>query len=180
MSQKLLARLARREEQLLARIQKARDLIERGLVDGEEDRTWLERFCVGQGLDVCCGDYVMGEAEGVDLSPLSVGASRVAIGPNLTFADPGTYDFIICNYFDAFESPIATLNEWHRAIKPGGTIAFICCNAETYTNPKGPLSNRNRNALYTPITVRQYLHRCGFKDIHTETVRQFIRASAVK
>ena len=30
--------------------------------ESEEDREWLEEFAVGNGLDICCGDYAIGDS----------------------------------------------------------------------------------------------------------------------
>jgi SAM-dependent methyltransferase len=135
----------------------------------EEDRKWLAQFAKGKGLDIACGDFLIGDALGVDGAEKQIGTDYFNEGDDLAFAEPGKIDFIVTNYLDAFPNPLKVLNEWYRALKfGGGIIALTCRNAESYTDPKGSLTNNKRQSAYTKVTLSQYLYRAGFTKVKVE------------
>ena len=155
----------------------------------EDDRIWLDKFAVGQGLDVCCGDFLIGtedQAEGVDGDTHRrgrVGTDYFYQGDDLSFSMSSSLDFIVTNYFDGLESAIKTLNEWHRALRPGGVLALICQDADSYGehSERGALSNCRRTSTYSKTTLKHYLYRCDFTKVKIEsTAHGTIRASAIK
>lgn len=166
-------RLNRRIEVITHRVERVkRGYIEqckrRGVAPGEEDRRWLDQFAVGNGLDIACGDFLVGDgdsAQGVDGHERMVGTDYWSEGDELSFQEPGKLDFIVTNYLDGFPTPLKALNEWHRCLRVGGVIAIVCRDADTYKEPAGPLGNLRRQSVFTAVTLPQYLHRAGFRDI---------------
>lgn len=134
------------------------------------DREWLEQYAKGNGLDIACGDFPIGDGIGVDGDPnQTIGADLFFEGDELTFQEPGKLDFIVTNYLDGFSTPLKALNEWWRCLRPGGVIAIVCRDANQYSTSKGPLDNGHRQVLYTEKTLAQYLYRAGFKHVSVTT-----------
>ena len=137
--------------------------INKGLIGGEEGRLWLEQFCEGQGLDVACGDFLVGLSIGIDPNNEKLGQLWVGPGDEILRAKSESMDYVISNYFDAFPSVLKTLHEWYRVLKPKGVVAVTCPNAEKYEGKKGPLENVNKSNSFTPLTLKHYFSRAGFK-----------------
>ncbi len=151
--------------------------------ESEEDRLWLEGFTSGDGLNICCGDFSIGDSLGVDAHRARLAADYPGEGDKLTFQGSDVLDFIITNYFEAMHSPLDALNEWYRCLKDGGVLAIVCMNADSYppTKTSGALKNKNRYNTFTEVTVSQYLYRAGFSSVNVEvTPHQTMRVSAVK
>lgn len=178
----MLKRLDVRANRVLAQITKLKRLIEADQVGGEEDRLWLDQIAAtGGGLDICCGDFLIHGAEGVDTDVGKLGASYSLVrGEALTSQDSNALDFVVCNYFDAFPNVLQVLNEWRRVLKPGGTIGFICCNSDSYFSPLGPLKNRKRLNCFTEKSIVFYLERAEYTEISIEDVNGFLRVRAKK
>lgn len=177
--------LKRRVDTITARAERIqRRYIDRLTPDAKSDqydREWLEQYAQGNGLDIACGDFPIGNAQGVDGDEHAViGADWVAEGDELTFQQPGTLDYVVTNYLDAFPNPLKALNEWYRVLRTGGIFAIVCRNAEAYPHRLGPLENQRRQALYTTLTLSQYLYRAGFSSVKVEAVDKTLRATAVK
>ncbi len=158
---------------------------------GEEDRIWLDQFANGTGVDICCGDFIIGEAIGVDsaVSPIGqtathvLGADYRCQGDELTFVKPGTLDFVVTNYFEALPNTLNALHEWWRCLKAGGVLAIVCCDANSYTPKRlaGALTNAQRQHTYTAVTISHYLYRAEYTDVQVEeTPHGTLRVSAVK
>ena len=178
----ILERLEKREKKLLSRIAYIKRLISAGHFDAaESDRLWLESFTVGKvGLDICAGDMVTGDSVGVDMAHDVLGVDYMTDGDNLSFAGPGDFDYIISNYFDAFPSGLAALNEWHRVLKVGGVAAFICCDSKKYNKPLGPMANKKRQSCYTTETIKCYMERAAFKNVQITESEQMLRVYGQK
>ena len=152
----------------------------------EEDRLWLDQFANGNGYDICCGDFLIGgedQAAGVDGDARWVGVDKLCEGDELAFQEPGRVDYIVTNYLEGMPYPLKALNEWWRCLKPEGVLALVCRNANKYSAkyPKGALDNGSRQSTFTAVTLSQYLHRAGFKDVKVEeTAGVTLRAYAVK
>lgn len=147
------------------------------------DRAFLEQYAVGLGIDVCCGDFLIGEdtSIGVDTRKTVLGADYHFSGDDLSFAKPGEMDYVITNYMEAMPNVIKAINEWYRVLKPGGTLAIVCRNAETYPGPEGALKNRHRVHTFTKVTLSHYLGRCNFVDLKIkETTHQSLHVAAKK
>lgn len=167
--QKMHDRIDYRKDEFLVRVARLRRKINEGILGGEEDRIWLDQYAKGKGLDICCGDFLVRDAEGVDPSIDKIGPTYFHImGDELIYHDGGELDFITCNYFDAFPNVLKTLNEWMRVLKPGGTLAIIVRDSEKYTDRAGPMANKNRVSCYTPFTIKCYLERAGFDVMSVE------------
>jgi SAM-dependent methyltransferase len=177
-------RLNRREEYYKAAIGRLRRAIDKGIIgeDTEVIREWLEKFAVGNGLDICVGDFPISEgAIGIDGDDRKLGAHYNIAGDELTPIKSNELDYVVTNYLDCFPNPLHTLQEWHRVIKPGGRLAFACCNAMRYwDNPEGALQNRHRLSAFVPLTVQHLLARAEFKDIMITEHNKHLLVSAVK
>jgi SAM-dependent methyltransferase len=141
-------------------------------------RAWMDSFAKGVGVDICCGNYLTEGAIGVDSAYDVVGNSYNFRGDNLANFPATTFDYVVCNYFDCFENPLKTLNEWHRILKVGGKVAFVCSNADCYQPLDLPL-NGKRQFLYTPHTMELYMSKI-FKQWNVQTHRASILTWGVK
>lgn len=140
----------------------------------EDDRLWLDQFANGYGLDICCGDFLVGgedQAIGVDGAATMVGTDFLYSGDDLTFQPSDGLDFIVSNYFDAMPAPLKALNEYNRSLKSGGALALICSDAEFHhpNNPMGALKNARKVSTYSKITLGHYMSRAHFDNIKVET-----------
>jgi len=166
-------RLDGRLASLTHKVVKQKRLVDRGKIGGEEDRMWLDAQVkgLGDGLDICCGDFLIQGSEGVDGDLNKFGPIYSTIsGDELTNQQNGSLDFIVTNYIEAFPNVLKVLNDWMRVLKPGGLLAFICVRADHYNlqDPKGPLSNPHRLSLFNEVTITQYLSRAEFVNITVE------------
>lgn len=164
-------RLDRRVKAIHDRVEKnKRGYLERckklGEAPGEADRLWLDGFAVGNGLDIACGDFLIGDAQGVDGTEKMIGTDYWSEGDELVFHQPESLDFVVTNYLDGFANPLKALNEWWRCLASGGVLALTCRDAEMYsTSGKGPLENARRASAFTSVTLAHYMYRAGFEDV---------------
>lgn len=159
-------------------------------VDYDTSHNWLQQFAVGDGLDIATGNFPTRLADGSGF--VTAVDSAVVLGPmikgfkfdatNLVGIDSDSMDFVISNYLDGIAETLHALNEWYRVLKAGGTVAVVVPNAEhaTYQKPCGPMSNRRKLAVFTPLVLTRYLERAGFMSIHVELHDEHIRARAQK
>ncbi len=147
-----------------------------------EDREFLEKYAVGDGVDVCCGDFLIEDAVGVDTRRTVAGADFHFSADTLSFAKPNTLDYVVSNYLEAVPNTIGALNEWYRTLKPGGTLAMICRDAEQYPmHPEGALASGHRQHTFNKTTVRHYMARSGFVNITVKvTPNQSLQCLAKK
>lgn len=180
MKKKMLERIEWREKKFNEAVAKLRAQVYAGAVGGEPDRLWLDGHAKGNGLDICCGDFPIKGAEGVDVSARKIGADFLAKGDELTFVDSNSLDFVVTNYLDVFPDTLKVLNEWYRVLKPRGRLALVCRNADAYLHPLGPLDNRSRVSLFTMKTIRLYLERAGFSKVTVIAEYTSLRVTASK
>ena len=181
--QRQLDRLERRTEAYLAKAEKLKKFIlsDDCSEEAEDIREWLEKFCIGVGLDICCGYFpVADDAIGVDSDTSLVGIDWHLRGDELTPVRGNELDYIVTNYFDVFPNPIAALQEWHRAVREGGCLAFTCANADEYKGHSGALANPRRTMTYTEQPIRHLLERTGWGDIVVVARNKNLLLSAYK
>lgn len=182
----ILKRLDKIEQITLARINRYRRLVVDGSQDEAEDhRVWIEKmiemFAQGdKGLDICCGDFPIIEAEGVDSSDAVLGAYWRTSGDDLNFCLSGSMDYISTNYLESFPNTLKALNEWYRVLKRDGILILVVQNADVHSELKGPLGNRKKQHCFTPKTILFYLHRVGFTAQKFETEGDTIHIVANK
>jgi|SRR3990172_4749448 len=145
---------------------------------GEDVRAWLDSFAKGTGLDICCGNYLTDGAIGVDSAYDVLGNSFNFRGDNLAGFPADTFDYVVCNYTECFDSPLKAFNEWRRVLKSGGVLALSCSNADCYDDSDKML-NGKRQFLYTPHTMRLYLSGV-FGTCKIQTHLSVILATATK
>jgi SAM-dependent methyltransferase len=173
------ARLHQREERIHELFKKAHRLVDEGKMGGEEGRIWLEKYCVGKGVQVCCGDFSLGDSIGVDLDARKV-AMDLWIGADLYYLESEPLDYIVTNYLECLPEPLRVLEEWARHVKPGGVLAIVCRDAEAYEDEAGPLVNHRRVSCFTITTLRCYLARAGFEVFAWENLQKELRVAARK
>jgi SAM-dependent methyltransferase len=147
----------------------------------KEDRDFLVQYAKGDGVDVCCGDFLIEDSVGVDTRRTVLGADFHFSADTLSFRKPESCDYVVSNYLEAVPNTIGALNEWYRVLKSGGTLAMICRDAEQYVQPEGALASGHRQHTFNKTTLRHYMYRAGFKDVHiTPTLWQSLQAVGIK
>jgi len=154
--------------------------IEHPVVGGEEDRLWLEQYAVGTGLDIACGDFLIGMSIGIDKNNEKLGQTWVGPGDTLYRFDTDSMDYIVSNYFECFPDPSKVLREWHRVLKPGGTLAIVVANAVKYVGELGLFCNEHRLSAFTEQILSNHLHKAQFHDVNIELNEKQIRARCLK
>ena len=137
--------------------------------ENEANRIWLDGFTGGKGFDIACGDFLIGDvvqALGVDGAPKMLGTDYWSEGDDLKWQPSNTLDYVVSNYLDGMPAPLKALTEWYRVIKPGGAVAVISRDAETYASPRGALENGRRQSCYTQLILKNYLNRAGFLNVN--------------
>ncbi len=135
------------------------------------DRDFLEKHAIGHGVDIACGDLVIGDSIGVDVKKYVLGLDYNYRGDELMFSKSSELDYVVTNYLEALPHTLNALNEWHRCLKSGGTLAMVCRDAASaaYTSHKlqgeGALKSRRRCNTFDKLTLSQYLYRAGFEDV---------------
>jgi len=147
------------------------------------DYEFLKQFVHGRGLDVCCGDFLIEGATGVD-KWLTLGAFMGHAGTNgedLPCED-ASQDFVVTNYLEVFTDIPRTLKEWHRVLKPGATLAIVARDADhpQYRDGKGVLESRHRRSCFSRSTLRMYVANAGFININIEIKDTALRLQAKK
>src|SRR3989304_4404751 len=164
---KMHERLTKREEQIAKWLRQTRQNIDKDKIGGEPGRLWLEKFSVGKGLNICCGDFSIGDSIGVDTNSTELAMDLWTQGDQLVF-EPETFDFIVTNYFEAFNFPLKTLLDWNILLRVNGILALVCMNSDKYEGALGPLINKKRVNCFTQKTISCYLNKAGFVIFETE------------
>ncbi len=137
--------------------------------DFKANREFLEKHAVGVGVDVCCGDFLIGDSIGVDTRLETLGVDFNFSGDNLSFMRSNTLDYVVTNYLEALPNTLQALNAWHRCLKKEGVLAMVCINANEYNHlPAGALTNAHRSHTFTKVTLSHYLYRAEYKDVKIE------------
>jgi len=143
----------------------------------------LAYYCVGDGLNIGCGNLSIGNSIGIDANPKCKATRMVAMADDLSFVDDGTYDYIISSacleHID--RGPVMVLREWLRCIRIGGIIAVIVPDAEYGmwamtgdTGIPGQLAKQNRLMehmhAFTVTTLRMLFEYVGMSVIRCESI----------
>lgn len=161
MNEKIHERLNKREEQIAKWFRHTRKQIDEGKIGGEPGRLWLDKFAKGKGLNIACGDFSIGDSIGVDIDPTVLAADVWTQGDHVMF-EPNSLDYIVTNYLEAMPFVLKTLRDWWTLLKPEGTLAIVCRDADKYPELPGPLSNPKRLNCFTLKTLNCYLDKAGF------------------
>jgi UDP-glucuronate decarboxylase len=103
---------------------------------------WLQPYCKGLSVDIGCGfEKVAPDVLGIDkLAYGQSGGSGCMVGRascadiqadanDLYFVADGTFDSAVSRHvFEHLPDPKATIKEWLRIVKPGGTLALVLPN----------------------------------------------------
>ena len=177
----MIEQIKKRKEDLEVYYNRLVRQIESGQMGGYEDRAFLAKYAIGQGLDCMCGDFLIGDSVGIDMDKAKIGASFFLVdATKLTQIPDNSQDFIVSNYLDAVPNVIETLINWRRVLKTGKVLALAVRNADTYIRDRGPLENLKRLQCFTPRTLKFYLHRAGFEQFHYEVENSSLRVAAKK
>lgn len=168
----MLKRLQKRKEALDNYYNKCVKQVNDGLIGGEKERIWLDQFAKGYCLDLCCGDYLIDGAIGVDIDERKIGSSFFLVnGATLEGVETESLDAIVTNYFDVFLSPLAVLQAWHRTLKSGAILALVCRNSDAYPpEGLGPLENSRRSCLFNEKILQFYLRKARFQPFIIEKI----------
>lgn len=155
-------------------------LVTRKNCGGEELRCWLDQFAIGNGFDVCCGNFKVGGPNTIGIDPADdvCGPTHNFRAEDLSFFEDNTQDHVVCNYIDGLMNILVALQEWHRVLKPGGTLAVVATNAEAHT-VDGDILQNHRRSLYTAHTLEQYLHKV-FQGATVIKHKSFLLATTTK
>lgn len=175
----MIDRIEKRKSKLIFYIDKLIRQIEKGKMGGEEGRLWLEKYAIGEGVNLGCGDFPIGESLGLDGDQRVLGMDLWGWVDRYT-GNLGPLDYVVTNYLDCFPDVLTILRHWHSMLKTGGKIAIVVPNSDVYTNNSGPFSNRHRLHCFSPSTLRFYLEKIGFKIEVIELVKNELRVVGVK
>lgn len=179
-----LDKLTKRLESINKQGERVKIFIQSNQFSGSADRIWLDQFVRGNGLDICCGNFQNPDAAGVDPDLGIIPADYFMIsGDELTQVPNESLDFIITNYFECFPNPLKALHDWHRALKPGATLAMVIRDADAYSDtkdPHGALTNIRRVNTFNISTICHYVRRAGFKTKFIEKFEGTIRIKTVR
>ena len=184
MNEYYLKRLDELEDRMIRRIAKARTKLDKLGELYDDSRKWLISFTEsGIGLDICCGDFPIGNAIGLDIG-LVCGTVEGILhdASDIYTIRESSLDFVVTNYFDAISQPWKALAEWKRVLKPQKPLAICCVNADNsrYDDALGVFRNLNRVTAYNPKILNNHLHRAGFANVVVEDVDGVIRAKGEK
>lgn len=178
---RIRARLDNRKQVMLNHFESLYRLLERGELDGTEDgREWLERYCVGaHGVQLCPGDFALGNSIGIDQDNSKVATDVWGFVDQFT-GDQPPLDYIVTNYLEHFPNTTRILKEWASKLRPGGVLAIVCRDTESYQNAIGPLSNSRRYHCFDLRTLTAHLARVGLTVKEWEHAGHELRIAAVK
>ena len=174
------ANLDRRQNFLMEIFASVRKDIDAGRYDNTHAcREWLERFAVGVGLNICAGEFSIGNAIGVNNDARALATDHWAFADRFA-ADMEPLDYIVTNYLECFPDPLRVLQDWRMRMRVGGVIAIVTRNADLYVDGdmRGPLENHRRFSCFTMGTLCFYLERAGFTVYTRETFEKEIRVAA--
>lgn len=135
-------------------------MIEADQLGGEPGRIWLDQYAIGLGVNICCGDFSVGESLGIDKDPEKIAIDLWGLADHY-YNDLGPLDFVVTNYLEFTPDPLNFIKGWTKKLKPNGIFAVVACNADKYDNWAGPLANHRRINCFTPVTLKMYFQEAG-------------------
>lgn len=113
-----------------------------GHIPEHPEAKWLRPHCRGLSVDIGCGhEKVLPGVLGIDklafgqrgatgsMLQMPSAADIQADAGNLYFIADGTFDSAVSRHcFEHLPDPVATLREWLRIVKTGGTLAMVLPN----------------------------------------------------
>ena len=155
-------RLDARKEKLISFIDRLHRMVDAGQLGGESGRIWLDQYAIGVGVNLCCGDFSVGNSLGIDNDPEKIAIDIWGLADHY-YNDMPPLDFVVTNYLECFPDPLGVLKNWNKKLKPGGIFAVVACNTDMYANPAGPLANPRRLNCFSTLTLKAYFQAAGFK-----------------
>lgn len=171
-------RLIARKDLIISYIDRLIRMVDAGQLGGESGRIWLDQFAKGVGVNLCCGDFSIGESLGIDTDPMKIAIDLWGQADHYT-NDLPPLDFVVTNYLECFSDPLGVLKSWHKKLKVGGAFAVVACNTDMYTNKGGPLLNHRRLNCFSVLTLKAYFEVAGYKiekiDLEDKEIRLVAR-----
>ena len=138
-----------------------------------KQRAWLNRYCVGQGLDIGCGyQKISEEALGIDVlrtDPRCV-AEIWASAEDLSVLADAKWDYIVsCQTLEHLVNIKGTLSEWFRILKPGGKVAVSVPDAE---KEERAVKDAHHTSAFTKQTLAWFFESAGFTIIEIELMEE--------
>lgn len=165
-------------EQIIAHAQRVKREIDGGRIAGEEGRIWLEQFCLGHGLQLCGGDFVIGDSIAVDTELRALAMDLWAYADRFHGDAVAPLDYVVTNCLELFPDTLRMLTEYGRMLKPEGVFAVVARDAQAYEEAAGPLENPRRVSCFTITTLRCYFSRAGFEVFAWENYGKELRVAA--
>lgn len=177
--EKMHENLNRREDHVRKIFNKVRRDVDAGRYDGTQAcRDWLEQFAVGEGVNICAGEFTIGDSLGINNDPKAVATDHWAFADKWV-ADLPPLDYLITNYLECFPDPLRVLQDWKGRLKDRtGVIAIVARDSESYDDDLGPLKNHRRVSCFSMKTLRFYVRRAGYTVFRAEHWGREIRVAA--
>ena len=137
-----------------------------------DSRAYLEQIAIGRGLDIGCGEKIIGDhSTGVDSDPETC-PDIIAEMDCLGFAD-NSQDYIVSSHcLEHHADTLSVLQEWYRVIRPGGKIGIAVPHGEYASYLSLGLSKDKHKQLFTERTLDKYLMSVGFIKIRIMIVER--------
>lgn len=121
-------------------------------------RPFAEKWCVGRGLDVGCGKYILPGAIGIDPNRT---ADKVHHAMNLP---EGEYDYIFSSHcLEHLDDGFEVLKYWTGFIKKGG-ILFLYL-PHPFNEEWLPEHTKGHKRLYYPYEILDMMKELGYHNI---------------
>jgi predicted SAM-dependent methyltransferase len=125
-------------------------------------RTHLERYCLGIGLDLGCGDdLIVPWAIGVDTRQLGYTSALGDVTALNKFFQSGSMDFVFSSHcLEDFNDTVSVLRHWISMLRTGGYLVLYLPDQKRYMEhckANGVLPNQNHK---NPEFSLEYVQLC--------------------
>lgn len=115
------------------------------------------QFCVGDGLDIGCGEHPFPGALPID---------RNRGGDAMALPD-GQFAFVFSSHaLEHVPNPVAAIEHWKTRLRPGGVLfLYLPCGGPAGFPEWRPARNKEHLHTFYPADVAQMLRDLGFVDV---------------